>query len=147
MQNVCYDIDTSGFVVGTQEKCSQVLTHIEKIMRVKHGVLNEKTKTRKTPKYSESYQGGKHQFHPPIFFYYRDWTDCTLTTAVRWLLRQCGRPQTECRHRCMAMFFTLSASLPGSSGPKDVIQALLSEQGPAYIIARLVAAKTCHLLG
>ena len=86
-------------------------------------------------------------FTRQFFFYYRDWTDCTLTTAVRWLLRQCGRPQAECRHRCMAMFFTLSASLPGSSGPKDVIQALLSEQGPAYIIARLVAAKTGHLLG
>ena len=66
----------------------------------------------------------------------RNWNECTLTQTVKWLLRQCGRPQTECRHQCMTLIYNLSAHLPGSSGAKDVFSSLVSEQGVAYMITR-----------
>ena len=30
-----------------------------------------------------------------------------------WLLGQCGRPQTECRHQCMMLVYNLATLLPG----------------------------------
>jgi len=44
---------------------------------------------------------------------HRDWTDASLTSAVDWLLTQCGRTQTECRHACMQLVYNLSPFLPG----------------------------------
>ncbi len=37
----------------------------------------------------------------------------TLSVLVVWLLRQCGRPQTECRHQCMMLIYKLTSLLPG----------------------------------
>ena len=36
-----------------------------------------------------------------------------LSDVVRWLLEQCGRPQAECRHKCMELFYELVPLLPG----------------------------------
>jgi len=44
---------------------------------------------------------------------HRDWEDASLTSAVDWLLGQCGRTQTECRHTCMQLVYNLSPCLPG----------------------------------
>ena len=41
------------------------------------------------------------------------WTAATLLVCTRWLLRQCGRPQTECRHTCMNLVFNLAPSVKG----------------------------------
>lgn len=43
-----------------------------------------------------------------------------LSDVVLWLLEQCGRPQTECRHKCMELFYEFIPLLPGeqsSQGP------------------------------
>lgn len=37
----------------------------------------------------------------------------TLPHIVTWLVSKCGRPQTECRHRCMRLFCVLAPLLPG----------------------------------
>ena len=47
--------------------------------------------------------------------WHRKWTDASLTSAVDWLLTQCGRSQTECRHACMQLVTSLSHCLPGQS--------------------------------
>jgi len=44
---------------------------------------------------------------------HRDWADASLTSAVDWLLIQCGRTQTECRHACMQLVISLCHCLPG----------------------------------
>lgn len=36
-----------------------------------------------------------------------------LSDVVLWLLEQCGRPQTECRHKCMELFYEFVPLLPG----------------------------------
>jgi len=47
---------------------------------------------------------------------HREWADAaTLSSAVDWLLSQCGRTQTECRQTCMQLVFSLSPHLPGLS--------------------------------
>ena len=37
----------------------------------------------------------------------------SLSEVVLWLLEQCGRPQTECRHKCMKLFYEFVPLLPG----------------------------------
>lgn len=36
-----------------------------------------------------------------------------LSDVVLWLLEQCGRPQTECRHKCMELLYECIPLLPG----------------------------------
>ena len=52
---------------------------------------------------------------------YRDWNDATLQICLRWLLRQCGRPQTECRHTCMKLVYNLATSLPGNGRYRNIL--------------------------
>ena len=48
-------------------------------------------------------------------YLHRAWSERTLDIAVRWLTRQCGRPQTECRHACMKLSYQLCTLVPGKS--------------------------------
>uniref|UniRef100_A0A8C5C632 DNA-dependent protein kinase catalytic subunit n=1 Tax=Gadus morhua TaxID=8049 RepID=A0A8C5C632_GADMO len=59
-----------------------------------------------------------------------------LSDVVRWLLEQCGRPQTECRHKCMELFYSLVPLLPGNKAPAQWLEALLKEQGVAFLIGQ-----------
>lgn len=40
-----------------------------------------------------------------------------LSDVVVWLLEQCGRPQTECRHKCLKLFYEFVPLLPGDQVP------------------------------
>lgn len=44
----------------------------------------------------------------------RSWTEATLDVAVRWLLRQCGRIETEARRKSIELVCTFIPLLPGS---------------------------------
>ena len=44
---------------------------------------------------------------------FRSWTEATLEVAVRWLLRQCGRIETESRRKCIELVCTFIPLLPG----------------------------------
>lgn len=43
----------------------------------------------------------------------RQWSVVKLDIAVRWLMRQCGRPQTDCRHACMKLVHQLAPCITG----------------------------------
>ncbi|CAF4586451.1 unnamed protein product, partial [Didymodactylos carnosus] len=38
------------------------------------------------------------------------WTQATLDVAIHWLLRQCGRVETECRRKCIDLVCTFEDS-------------------------------------
>lgn len=44
---------------------------------------------------------------------FRSWTEATLDVTVRWLLRQCGRMETESRRKCIELVCTFIPLLPG----------------------------------
>ena len=65
------------------------------------------------------------------YMLHRDWTDASLTSAVEWLLTQCGRTQTECRHACMQLVYNLSPCLPGL-----LLHSPLYHCHPPYIVVK-----------
>ena len=46
---------------------------------------------------------------------FRSWTQATLDVAVRWLLRQCGRIETESRRKCIELVCTFIPLLPSKT--------------------------------
>jgi hypothetical protein len=44
---------------------------------------------------------------------FRSWTESTLDVAIRWLLRQCGRIETESRRKCIELVCTFIPLLSG----------------------------------
>ncbi|XP_072167838.1 DNA-dependent protein kinase catalytic subunit-like [Diadema setosum] len=104
--------------LGTQEQGSEVMKHLERIMRVKAGMLNKETKNRRIPR------GMPSESCP------------TLSHMVIWLLKQCGRPQTECRHQCMLLVYQLTSLLPGRNSPVTWMQNTAKEKGVEYFISR-----------
>ncbi|KAK2178223.1 hypothetical protein NP493_553g02004 [Ridgeia piscesae] len=102
--------------LGTQEQCKLALRHIQRILKVKAGLFNKKNKMRRTPK---------------------AWQDETLTGVVEWLLRQCGRPETECRHMCMELVTSLVPCLPGVKTAQEFFRAKeTSKKDVNYFIDR-----------
>ncbi|RUS72684.1 hypothetical protein EGW08_019554 [Elysia chlorotica] len=81
--------------LGTQKQCAKVLEHLERIIRVKADLLKKDPGVKKRPEPSA-------------------WNSRKLEIALRWLTRQCGNPQTECRHACMKMVYNLCTLLPGT---------------------------------
>nr|XP_006812076.1 PREDICTED: DNA-dependent protein kinase catalytic subunit-like [Saccoglossus kowalevskii] len=105
---------------STQEQCVRVVDHLERIIRVKANMLNRTSKTRRVPR----------DFN-------RD--DCpTLSHVVTWLLLQCGRLQTECRHQCMILVCKLIPLLPGNNSASTWMHRTMAEKGrgPDYFITR-----------
>ena len=42
-----------------------------------------------------------------------DSTEFTIDHMFVWMLRQCGSPKTECRHKCMELLYNLLPTQPG----------------------------------
>ncbi|XP_061175418.1 DNA-dependent protein kinase catalytic subunit-like [Saccostrea echinata] len=101
--------------MGTQTQCKLVLEHMERIMKVKAAVLSKEDKNRTEPK---------------------QWSVRKLDIAVRWLMRQCGRPQTECRHACMKLVHQLAPCITGIKSTKDYFQTFYKSEKAAYFIIR-----------
>ncbi|XP_076445486.1 DNA-dependent protein kinase catalytic subunit-like [Babylonia areolata] len=102
--------------LGTQDQCKKALEHLEKIIRAKADLLRKESKVRTEPV---------------------EWSKRVLDIAVRWLTRQCGRPQTECRHACMKLVYQLAPCIQGISAPVDYFQAFLKgKEAGAYFVAR-----------
>ena len=91
--------------LGTQDQCKQALEHVEKIIRTKADLLRKESKIRTEPS---------------------EWSKRVLDIGVRWLTRQCGRPQTECRHACMKLVYQLSPLIQGIKAPLDYFQVKTS---------------------
>ncbi|XP_063961376.1 DNA-dependent protein kinase catalytic subunit-like [Lytechinus pictus] len=87
-------------------------------MRVKAALLNKESKNRRVPR------GLPEDCNP------------TLSHVVMWLMTQCGRPQTECRHQCMVLVYQLTSLLPGRNTPATWMANTVKERGAEYFVAR-----------
>ncbi|KAI8501204.1 hypothetical protein Bbelb_212990, partial [Branchiostoma belcheri] len=117
--------------LGTQAQCVAVLTHLDRIITTKADLLNKHSKVRRVPR-------GFDRESPP-----------TLPDLVTWLLQQCGRPQTECRHRCMLLVCSFLPLLPRKPSPQAWMKERLKEDGPDFFITRFEGGggKTGHKSG
>ncbi|GFR68841.1 DNA-dependent protein kinase catalytic subunit [Elysia marginata] len=103
--------------LGTQKQCAKVLEHLERIIKVKADLLKKDTGLKKRPEPSS-------------------WSSRKLEIALRWLTRQCGNPQTECRHTCMKLVYNLCTLLQGIKTPKTFFGVFLKAEGPQYFLER-----------
>ncbi|GFO12449.1 DNA-dependent protein kinase catalytic subunit, partial [Plakobranchus ocellatus] len=109
--------------LGTQKQCTKALEHLERIMKVKAELLKKDPGIKKRPEPSA-------------------WNSRKLEIALRWLTRQCGNPQTECRHACMKMVYNLCTLLPGVKTPKTFFGIFLKAEGPQYFLKRFEGGGT-----
>ncbi|KAL1006455.1 hypothetical protein UPYG_G00072620 [Umbra pygmaea] len=105
--------------LGTLQQCGSAIDHLKRIIVYKAASLNQHNAKRRLPR---GFSLGQN---------------VCLSDMVMWLLEQCGRPQTECRHKCMELFYELVPLLPGKSSPSQWLEELLQEQGVGFLISRL----------
>ena len=77
---------------GTQQQAIIALSHIERIIKEKSQLFVKETVKR---------------HRPP------SWSEASLDVTVRWLLRQCGRIESESRRKCIELVCTFIPLLPG----------------------------------
>ncbi|KAL6490371.1 hypothetical protein MHYP_G00007160 [Metynnis hypsauchen] len=104
--------------LGTVQQCCSALDHLKRIIKHKADSLNQSTK-RRTPR-----------GFPPE-------QTVSLCDVVMWLLTQCGRPQTECRHKCMELFYEFVPLLSGKPSPAQWLEEQVKKEGQRFLIARL----------
>ena len=100
---------------GTQGHSRIGLDHVERIIRVKRQLLNERRTDRVKPV---------------------GWSEAILEVAVRWLMRQCGHMEIECRHKCMDLAFKLAPCIDGIHDTKEYFQLRLRTETETYFLAR-----------
>ncbi|XP_042616499.1 DNA-dependent protein kinase catalytic subunit-like isoform X2 [Cyprinus carpio] len=104
--------------LGTVQQCCSSLDHLKRIIKHKADSLNKNSK-RRIPR-----------GFPP------DQSVC-LSDVVMWLLTQCGRPQTECRHKSMELFYEFVPLLPGNASPAAWLDDQVNRRGPGFLISCL----------
>ncbi|XP_053571003.1 LOW QUALITY PROTEIN: DNA-dependent protein kinase catalytic subunit [Bombina bombina] len=100
--------------LGTIQQCNDVINHLKRIIQ-KSASLNKKV-ARRIPR-------GFPQSKP-----------ICLLDVIFWLLKQCGRPQTECRHMAMQLVFEFVPLLPASSSLSTWLNDLIKKEGIAFLI-------------
>uniref|UniRef100_A0A3P9A875 DNA-dependent protein kinase catalytic subunit n=1 Tax=Esox lucius TaxID=8010 RepID=A0A3P9A875_ESOLU len=105
--------------LGTLQQCGSAIDHLKRIIKYKAANLNQHNTKRRTPR-----------GFPPD-------KEVCLSDVVMWLLEQCGRPQAECRHKCMELFYELVPLLPGKRSPSQWLDELLQKHGVGFLISRL----------
>uniref|UniRef100_A0A3Q1ES12 DNA-dependent protein kinase catalytic subunit n=1 Tax=Acanthochromis polyacanthus TaxID=80966 RepID=A0A3Q1ES12_9TELE len=104
--------------MGTLQQCGSAIDHLKRIIKYKAPSLNQHNAKRRIPR----------GFSP-------DEKLC-LSDVVLWLLEQCGRPQTECRHKCMELFYEFIPLLPGKKSPPQWLDGMLKDHGTDFLISR-----------
>uniref|UniRef100_A0A4W4HQJ6 DNA-dependent protein kinase catalytic subunit n=1 Tax=Electrophorus electricus TaxID=8005 RepID=A0A4W4HQJ6_ELEEL len=104
--------------LGTVQQCCSALDHLKRIIKHKAGALNQHAKRR-----------------PPRGF--PPGQAVRLCDVVTWLLAQCGHPQTECRHKCMELFFEFVPLLPGTPSPAQWLKEQVEREGRSFLITCL----------
>ncbi|KAG7330004.1 hypothetical protein KOW79_006226 [Hemibagrus wyckioides] len=104
--------------LGTVQQCCSALDHLKRIIKQKADSLNQNTK-RRIPR-----------GFPPD-------QSLSLSDMVTWLLTQCGRPQTECRHKCLELFYEFVPLLPGKMNPAQWLDKQVKNEGQRFLITRL----------
>ncbi|EDO34282.1 predicted protein [Nematostella vectensis] len=80
---------------GTQDQCSQVISHLERIIKTKATLLDKENKQRRIPRGFQMLDS------------------ITLSHLIPLLIKLCGKPQTECRHQCMKLVCQVTPLLHG----------------------------------
>ncbi|CAM4805641.1 unnamed protein product [Rotaria magnacalcarata] len=101
--------------LGTQQQAIGALSHIERIIKEKSQLF-----IKETPK--------RHR--PP------SWSEASLDVTVRWLLRQCGRIETESRRKCIELVCTFIPLLPGVRSIREYFDLKIKSDGNIYFIER-----------
>uniref|UniRef100_G3QTD2 DNA-dependent protein kinase catalytic subunit n=1 Tax=Gorilla gorilla gorilla TaxID=9595 RepID=G3QTD2_GORGO len=101
--------------LGTIQQCCDAIDHLCRIIEKKHVSLN-KAKKRRLPR-----------GFPPS-------ASLCLLDLVKWLLAHCGRPQTECRHKSIELFYKFVPLLPGNRSPNLWLKDVLKEEGVSFLI-------------
>ncbi|XP_041817022.1 DNA-dependent protein kinase catalytic subunit isoform X1 [Chelmon rostratus] len=104
--------------MGTLQQCGSAIDHLKRIVKQKAPSLNQHSTKRRVPR-----------GFPP------DGKLC-LSDVVLWLLEQCGRPQTKCRHKCMELFYEFIPLLPGKKSPPQWLDGMLKDHGIGFVISR-----------
>lgn len=104
--------------LGTLQQCGSAIDHLKRIIKHKAPSLNQQNAKRRVPR-----------GFPP------DAKLC-LSDVVVWLLEQCGRPQTECRHKCMELFYEFIPLLPGKKSLPQWLDGMLKDHGIGFLISR-----------
>uniref|UniRef100_A0A3B4ZYV0 DNA-dependent protein kinase catalytic subunit n=1 Tax=Stegastes partitus TaxID=144197 RepID=A0A3B4ZYV0_9TELE len=104
--------------MGTLQQCGIAIDHLKRIIKHKAPSLNQHNAKRRIPR----------GFSPDDKLY--------LSDVVLWLLEQCGRPQTECRHKCMELFYEFIPLLPGKKSPPQWLDGMLKDHGTDFLISR-----------
>uniref|UniRef100_A0A2K6EWI3 DNA-dependent protein kinase catalytic subunit n=1 Tax=Propithecus coquereli TaxID=379532 RepID=A0A2K6EWI3_PROCO len=101
--------------LGTVQQCCDAIDHLSRIIEKKHVSLN-KAKKRRLPR-----------GFPPS-------ASLCLLDLVKWLLARCGRPQTECRHKSMELFYKFVPLLPGNKSPSLWLKDITKEEDVSFLI-------------
>uniref|UniRef100_A0A8C6YCR5 DNA-dependent protein kinase catalytic subunit n=1 Tax=Naja naja TaxID=35670 RepID=A0A8C6YCR5_NAJNA len=102
--------------LGTIQQCCDAIDHLKRIIKHKASTLNQKS-TRRLPRGFPS-------------------RSICLEDFVMWLLRQCGQPQTECRHKVMDLLFEFVPLLPGNPSPSSWLGDVLQKEGIYFLIKK-----------
>uniref|UniRef100_A0A8C8B914 DNA-dependent protein kinase catalytic subunit n=1 Tax=Otus sunia TaxID=257818 RepID=A0A8C8B914_9STRI len=101
--------------LGTTQQCCDTINHLKRIIKHKAPSLSKEGR-RRVPR---GFPATK---------------SVCLLDVVMWLLVQCGRPQTECRHKAMELFYEFVPLLPGNKSPSSWLADVLKTQGIAFLI-------------
>ncbi|KAF4022262.1 hypothetical protein G4228_013963 [Cervus hanglu yarkandensis] len=103
-------------LAGTVQQCCDAVDHLGRIIEKKHVSLN-KAKKRRCPR-----------GFPPA-------ASLCLSDVVQWLFANCGRPQTECRHKSIELFYKLVPLLPGNRSPSSWLRDLVQKEGVPFLMS------------
>ncbi|KAF6100707.1 protein kinase, DNA-activated, catalytic subunit [Phyllostomus discolor] len=106
---------TDEKALGTVQQCCDAIDHLRRIIEKKHVSLNEEKKRRRPRGF------------PPV-------ASLCLLDVVQWLLANCGRPQTECRHKSMELFYKFVPLLPGNKSPSLWLKDTIKKEDASFLI-------------
>ncbi|XP_045147611.1 DNA-dependent protein kinase catalytic subunit [Echinops telfairi] len=101
--------------LGTVQQCCAAIDHLRHIIEKKHESLN-KPKRRRLPRGFPSE------------------SSLCLLDLVRWLLAHCGRPQAECRHKSIELFYKFVPLLPGNKSPSVWLKDVTKKEGISFLV-------------
>ncbi|XP_077022849.1 DNA-dependent protein kinase catalytic subunit isoform X2 [Tamandua tetradactyla] len=101
--------------LGTIQQCCDAIDHLRRIIEKKHVSLN-KAKKRRLPR-----------GFPPA-------SSVCLSDIIKWLLTHCGRPQTECRHKSIELFYKFVPLLPGNKSPFSWLNDMIKKEDVSFLI-------------
>uniref|UniRef100_A0AAV2L5B1 DNA-dependent protein kinase catalytic subunit n=1 Tax=Knipowitschia caucasica TaxID=637954 RepID=A0AAV2L5B1_KNICA len=104
--------------LGTIQQCCSTIDHLKRVITHKAPNLNQHNPKRRIPR-----------GFPP------DQKLC-LSHVILWLLEQCGRPQTECRHKCMELFYEFVPLLPEKKSASQWLDSMLQQHGTEFLVSQ-----------